>query len=1778
MSSGIPYATIDAHRKARYIIKLAENLVLKESFFVNDDAVAAVEENGVASAVSDDDDIMDDGDAENGDDFNSSPTSLHQFSMHCQRLHYQLVKLSEYHYNGGITQLEICQLILKVLGLLCATVEIVEIDADDEGVSSLTIDDSTASVQPRKYKSRAIIHYDDVGYILGGEAGINNEHETKQRLATTEELLSPPFALPPPVRLSLLNIALHLLGNKKNALRGVSNSAITIHDDNNSHQRLIVSYHALLRMLLRTAPYLDEHKLDVPPSEPIGTRSSILKKNVSVIRSCRRFFDQKGGASATTTLEEYLGRAEDDTTARQLWSSLRNDLQFHSHSNSCFRALILLYLFHPSKCSSNYYSEVLPLWMDCWRNVDRCPEWDYLWMVLFSRARKYLPLDNAESCMIWSTLRKHLLSSCKYWLQIPVGGISADKSFPHAKEPGIRTFPHRLKAFVGMGSQYDEGMDFVGKLTKLLMFCTATATTTPGDESNDPTTTISEGTSDILRFLSFITPYYNPSNSGGWSFPIGAFLHYLAFELCARVGIMAGLKVLQRDHPVVAHKLLEDDPYLQHVNLRGNEIVALMDGMLPLCQQALYSKNPTISHAGETALLYLAQIDPARVTPPLLDFSMRALDVSSVNLSHQAPAALATLSRLFQPALRVHKDIVLSRLPDILKLSLAGIDGNDQNKSLRTLIFYRNLVMWLPVGGSVRTPTIVSQNNSSVVDSDGNDGTLQIGTSLMATRYSFADSEDYKAAIVALPPNSILAPQAQDQSGMMAEDENETVLMQEAMSAMIDWSQMFLDRIYELLRAAGEQEKLGKGQGGVGMRHTSHDVAMSKNFSRIMKETLTYFFAAMDEQTYDAALHSVTHFLQEETLPFAVKDASLLCQAVCSTRFTIESSDVTDRIDRSPGFDALVPILTEDLHHKSKKCIVYRLRCLSGAVRYAGSAVLKHREAVTAAISFALSNSDDRVVFKTGCKLLRHVLASQCEEYPIAQCVHPMRLNSCGDSFQPVLGTCSRLRDDAILWHIPTGEQLDYAVSLLSQFPLTRWKELGNASTNVKVGVNLQQWRQTFRVMRYALRGCSGILLDEDIESVIQSTGSFSPKEIATAQLMLTSTVETRTVLQGLRRRLCSNVLDIMCLIAKDTIDCESKTDVNESENPTKQYKSNEFGPISSDSKILKEVIQMSELLVAKRGAHTKSRNGKTIYRGQKELLADFVLASEAEFLSSALSRCNDSLHTTTNHSKYKDGEDSGKSISRALLVLRINLCCQDLTANASTQVLKRLKKLRGGPGVEAPASLFTLNMTLQTVQENWSGPSAGTKRSSLELYEAFVDGLCSLACHPNINVRGSALTAVDFTLSRLGWVVKHGNRPTRLLSAISLTDDGQKGAHGIPSTAQLVHQVNSQGKRSRLAEVEKGVTKIVAIPRILKHFQWGEESRINLVQTLCGTQKLLQLVPPEEVAKLVHYINQIFLAFRSKAFSLPRGSNSEQATHEDCLSYLLGVLQEGSKATTANPNSISNDDNDDDAGAMHWRDRLVAAWFILTSVDERDLIVGEPKVVSQLWTLCSTIIEAEVGQPLQRVSLGILGRLVSLALVDMTQTSNKDSKKADLSDLRAMFSGEKFCRAFGNALVFDHREDSSVSGGHGAQWSSGIEEIIRDSSNNIALRTLFPFNRISQKSFTFKVQHSQLILAILLAIGHDNAKATASILLEHAKELVSAPPSEDQRNQQMTSAEIFGGVGRALIQYSTTEDERNLIWDTMLLPFLDEAVVKMPTNLLGAYFGELDLVQAFVH
>jgi hypothetical protein len=441
----------------------------------------------------------------------------------CNRLHTQLSLIYTLKHHG-FTQFELCQIILKVLTLLSATIS-VTVNKSKRGsncgegsvqqsLQDMAIDDDSG-------KRSVELHFDNMGCILGGHFTNEEQQDSMLKLLDDgrrvsdlgdqvsdsdgyyhvhrnyfnnstmeaedvdsilfqqaqqqlEHDLSRQLALPSPAREALLSIALLLL-SKKDQLKSVSSAAIFTNDDNtddnqhnNSRWMLILNWQSLLQMLLRTAPYLDEHKSASPPKNSDSRSSIVLKRTVQLIRSCRRFFDQ--GIRPPRYTGSYTSPLDD--TANCLWEHLKSDLLYHSHSNSCFRSLILLYLFHPSKCSSSFYEKVMPLWLNCWRNIDRCPEYDFLWLVLFCRARKYVVKHNANSNdggFDWGELRKYLLTMSEYWLQLPTGGMSADKSFPRAFRATKRSFPRSLKAFVGADSKYEEGKEILRLVIKFVV-------------------------------------------------------------------------------------------------------------------------------------------------------------------------------------------------------------------------------------------------------------------------------------------------------------------------------------------------------------------------------------------------------------------------------------------------------------------------------------------------------------------------------------------------------------------------------------------------------------------------------------------------------------------------------------------------------------------------------------------------------------------------------------------------------------------------------------------------------------------------------------------------------------------------------------------------------------------------------------------------------------------------------------------------------------------------------------------------------------------------------------------------------------------------------------------------------------------------------------------------------------------------------------------------------------------------------------------------------------
>eukprot|EP00956_Cyclotella_meneghiniana_P027005 scaffold59694_cov33-Cyclotella_meneghiniana.AAC.1 len=265
--AGLPYATIAAHHKCLSVWRLVESLEIHAGLFC--EAVDEVRDG-------------DDDEEEDDDDEEEEPRTMLALIKACTRLHTQLSSV----YNlkhPGFTQYEHCQMLLKVLTLLSATIEVTVTDDEEEevvvakGVENMTIDDGSnnnGGKKKKKKQHRVSVYYDDMGCIIG-EGSFTNEEEEDGMLTVLEDGrrvidlhqrneksignsngdidshlgngvptdntqqqqlerdLSRQLALPSPAREALLSVALLLL-SKKDQLRSVSNTAIFLDNDNDS--------------------------------------------------------------------------------------------------------------------------------------------------------------------------------------------------------------------------------------------------------------------------------------------------------------------------------------------------------------------------------------------------------------------------------------------------------------------------------------------------------------------------------------------------------------------------------------------------------------------------------------------------------------------------------------------------------------------------------------------------------------------------------------------------------------------------------------------------------------------------------------------------------------------------------------------------------------------------------------------------------------------------------------------------------------------------------------------------------------------------------------------------------------------------------------------------------------------------------------------------------------------------------------------------------------------------------------------------------------------------------------------------------------------------------------------------------------------------------------------------------------------------------------------------------------------------------------------------------
>lgn len=261
--------------------------------------------------------------------------------------------------------------------------------------------------------------------------------------------------------------------------------------------------------------------------------------------------------------------------------------------------------------------------------MDHCPAWDGAWLTLLCRARKH-----ASPAFDWTPYMSDIYSFARASIHTPVSVGDAGSA------PLMRGRPvaYQYQSF-GPPASRSPGVR-LNKLSKLMVFLLGkggpaepirvsdVAIVPPagrdgdgdGDGGNGQRRTVSPGALRLLSLFRSLRTYFHPSNGGRWSLEMGLMVNYTLRALLSRVGAESVL----REGGLPTGELSRDDAGL------------VVDALLPLVLEMVYSKDPSVGSLSNMCLSALASLSPKSVAPAFAELILRALDpVASINHTHQ---------------------------------------------------------------------------------------------------------------------------------------------------------------------------------------------------------------------------------------------------------------------------------------------------------------------------------------------------------------------------------------------------------------------------------------------------------------------------------------------------------------------------------------------------------------------------------------------------------------------------------------------------------------------------------------------------------------------------------------------------------------------------------------------------------------------------------------------------------------------------------------------------------------------------------------------------------------------------------------------------------------------------------------------------------------------------------------------------------------------------------------------------------------------------------------
>lgn len=700
----------------------------------------------------------------------------------------------------------------------------------------------------------------------------------------------------------------------------------------------------------------------------------------------------------------------------ELWSEFAPVVKA-THSNASFKALALFSMF--AVVSGNDWSHVeqlLPEWFATWSSVSRCSEWDGHWMRILSRVAKKHP-----NATIWDAYLPFLFAKLHDSLDLPSDLGASYKS---------HTWPSAYTV-IGGNKRADY---FAVRLAVYLL------------RNPDADGKSARANEYVLEILNLTKAFFHPSNVANSANALGVSVYFFSTMLARRLGQE---KADSSDGESGAKLTLE-------------ACHPLMDSLLELAFYGIYSKNRSAASKCMYLIKNLVCIDPAHCAAPVLQEMMKGLDPMAMSHAHLASTAISTMGVIMYH-LMCGKDpngtglFFSTYLSPLLKLTLPGIDANDEKKTSSTIRLYFHLFSWLPLvndsgkGGNFSATKQRGSLSKSLFD--------EMAPNLFSEIKAFTGDDDQK--------------------------------LWELGAFLEDWSLALLDRCLEFIKSRVGQFE-GSSQTGISSSkrgHGDHGSKQSGNEDHVVLEILNLMgllFLQMSPEIYAQSVRKTLRFVSDVffTSTFGGKVISELIhtciQANPSQSYASFMVLVLEKLRASKTAVNVGSLMTNEK--------IWYLYIFDGVVRSNGSEdrlALQFQEEIRAVLAHFLSKEEEKDIYEAAGIALTHLLESIVTVYPtefrsLAPAEWSDAVSKDSGMFQ-YLGTAVSWKRLSISWHEPDDKELAFAYQLLEDHVLKTLESL--AAVQVEQDRTVRSWVPRLKQIDSAIRGARNVFVNDGAAS-----------------------------------------------------------------------------------------------------------------------------------------------------------------------------------------------------------------------------------------------------------------------------------------------------------------------------------------------------------------------------------------------------------------------------------------------------------------------------------------------------------------------------------------------------------------------------------------------------------------------------------------------------------------------------------------------------------------------